>query len=81
MAWRVTAPVTPEVIRARHRFGARMHQLRRAAGLNQEQLAERLQVDRKTISRTEHGHHSPTLDGIVTLAGALDVEPVELFRW
>ena len=74
-------PLTPHLAVARQRFGARMRALRVQAGMTQEQLAERLDVDRKTVNRAEGGHHAASFDRIVLLADALDVEPVELFRW
>lgn len=73
-------PFTAELAADRERFGARLRQLRGLAGLNQEQLAERAGIDRKSVSRMENGRHSPALDVVFELARALGVEPAELFR-
>ena len=73
--------VAVQVAAARQRFGARLRTLRTAAGLTQEQLAERLGVDRKSISRLENGRTSPALDVVFETAVGLDVPPIELFRW
>lgn len=79
--WYMPASPPPQAAAARRQFGARLQVLRADAGLSQEQLAERVGVDRKTISRTENGHTDTSLDRIVTLAAALQQPPVELFRW
>lgn len=55
----------------RRRFGARIRQLRVRAEFSQERLAEVSGLDRKTISRTENGVHSPRLDHILAIAMAL----------
>jgi transcriptional regulator with XRE-family HTH domain len=46
--------------------------------LTQEQLAELAGLDRKTISRVENGHYSPSLDNVWALADALNVEAYSL---
>jgi DNA-binding XRE family transcriptional regulator len=55
--------------------------LREAAGLSQEEFAERVGVDRKTISRVENGAYSTGLDSIGKRARALDQPLSDLFRW
>lgn len=52
-------------------FGPRLARLRRAAGMTQQQLAERLCVTRQAISRWESGRTQPDLAGLQGLAGAL----------
>ena len=46
---------------------------RRAVGLTQIQLAERIDRDHKTISRWENGHRAPDLDDLILMADALGV--------
>ena len=52
-------------------FGPRLAGLRRAAGLTQQQLAERLYVTRQAVSRWESGRTQPDLAGLQGLAQAL----------
>lgn len=74
------------------RLGRRLASLRRAAGLNQADAADRAGIDRSTVSRAEQGDN-PTLLTIVRLLrvygrlGALDafipepgVSPMQLVR-
>ena len=59
----------------------RLKQLRRAAGLTQAQLAEKVGVYQGTISDHERGKATRIdLSLIERLAEALGVEPGELFR-
>lgn len=51
---------------------------RRALGLTQAQLAERLGVDTETLSRFERGKHSPTLKNLARLAGLLQTTVSDL---
>lgn len=46
---------------------------RKAAGLTQEALAKKLNVNRATISKYETGEISPTIDQLRNIANALDV--------
>ncbi len=55
----------------------RIRELRKAAGLNQEQLAERMDVDRTTVSRLENGEQKITSEYLAALAAALDRNPIE----
>ena len=54
-------------------FGRRLKSMREAAGLTQEQVAERTRGDAKYLSALENGRSSPTLDTIMALAKALNV--------
>ena len=71
-----------EVGQIQRRFGQRLKQLRREAGLRQHQLAARLQppVSKETISRYERGHRSPSMRQIGQLGEALGIDVVELWR-
>jgi transcriptional regulator with XRE-family HTH domain len=53
--------------------------LRTGCGWTQEDLAELLGVDRKTINRLENGTFSLSLDRVFQLAVAFNVEPAALF--
>jgi transcriptional regulator with XRE-family HTH domain len=54
-------------------FGRKLKSIREAAGLTQEQVAERTRGDAKYLSALENGRSSPTLDTIMGLARALNV--------
>lgn len=62
------------VLRVGHNIGER----RRALGLTQAQLAERLGVDTETLSRFERGKHAPTLKNLIRLAGLLQTTVADL---
>jgi transcriptional regulator with XRE-family HTH domain len=67
------------VQRQRDAFGARLRELRSAAGLTQEKVAFAASTDRSYLVEIEGGQHSPGLDVILRLALALGVSPRELF--
>jgi transcriptional regulator with XRE-family HTH domain len=60
-------------------FGARLAKLRKAAGLSQAELAERLGVTQPLISRYEKGERRMFEDLLALTATALGVTPNELF--
>lgn len=49
-------------------------------GLSQEQLAERVGTSKASISRWENYERDMTAKGMVAVAAALGLEPVQLFR-
>ncbi len=53
-------------------FGTQLSNVRRAKGLTQEQLAERLAVSRTNISRWESGKLMPDIDTIKRLSQILE---------
>jgi transcriptional regulator with XRE-family HTH domain len=54
-------------------FAGRLRELREAAGLTQEQLAERVGVKREAIARWEANRREPGWSNVVALARALGV--------
>ena len=52
-------------------MGKFLQQLRKERGLTQEQLAERLNVARRTVSRWETGSNMPDLDILIELSDFL----------
>lgn len=52
--------------------------LRTAAGLSQEELAQKLHVVRQTVSKWEKGLSVPDADMLIALAQALDTSPAAL---
>lgn len=53
-------------------IGKKIQELRRASGMTQEQLAEKLGVDAKHLSRIEQGYHIPNYCLMQKMAKILD---------
>lgn len=62
------------------RTGKRIAELRKSKGLTQQELAERLNLSNKTISKWETGAGSPDISNLLILAEALNVSVDELLR-
>jgi transcriptional regulator with XRE-family HTH domain len=54
-------------------FAARLKELRIAAGLTQQELAQRIGMSLRQVSRLETGENVPTWPTILSLASALGV--------
>ncbi|MCW5652596.1 helix-turn-helix transcriptional regulator [Hydrogenophaga sp.] len=63
----------------RQSFGQRVRELRLAAGLKQDEFADRCGFARSYMSRIETGGANPSLDAIEVLAAALRVSVRDLF--
>lgn len=59
----------------------RVKELRTAAGLRQEDLAERVGVSRQTIISVESGRYNPSLELAWRLSKALGVTIEDLFEF
>lgn len=59
----------------------RVRELRTAAGLRQEDLADRVDVSRQTIISVENGRYNPSLELAWRLSKALGVTIEELFNF
>jgi transcriptional regulator with XRE-family HTH domain len=64
----------------RERFAANVERLRRGKGISVEALAERSTVDPRLLGEIMRGEREAGYETIALLAGALGVEPGELFR-
>lgn len=53
-------------------LGQRLQQLRKAKGLSQEELADRVGVSRQAVSKWESGQSAPDLDRLLALRTQLD---------
>ena len=60
-------------------IGERIKFYRKQKGLTQEQLAEEIDFNTKSISLLENGHNYIALNKIPKLTKALDIEPYNLF--
>ncbi|MEU3281719.1 helix-turn-helix transcriptional regulator [Streptomyces antibioticus] len=70
----------PDWINAeRSKFGHRIAVLREQAGLSQDQLADRMGVERRTIQRYEAATRDPRYRDLLLLAAGLGVPPAALF--
>ena len=58
----------------KHRFAARLRELREKAGLTQEGLAEASGLTRDGIAHLEQGRRSPAWETVLAVAKALGVE-------
>lgn len=59
-------------------FGKRLQQVRKAAGLSQEQLAELVGMSRQAVSKWETDQAAPDIDKLASLCGVLGVSADEL---
>lgn len=66
-------PPPPWVLTHRRAIGDRIRAERDRVGLSQEKLAERVELDRKTINRIEQGTYATSIDRLIRIASALDV--------
>lgn len=62
-------------------IGARIKRLRQVKKLTQEQLSEKMGITSKYLSSIERGKENPTLDTLIKLALALDIEILEIFNY
>lgn len=60
-------------------LGLNIAYYRKQQGLTQEQLAEKADVDRSRVSKTEIAWVGTSLDTVFKIADALEVEPYKLF--
>jgi transcriptional regulator with XRE-family HTH domain len=62
-------------------IGLRIRGIRKDRRLTQEQLAEKANVHPKYVSSLERGQENPTLEVLLKLAGALDVDISDFFAY
>lgn len=65
---------------ARQRIAVNIRRLRKAHGLSQEQLAEVAEFHRTYVSQLERCVTNISVDGLERLAGALEVDIIELLQ-
>ena len=59
-------------------FGNRLYELRKQKGLSQEELANRLDVTRQTVSKWELSDSTPDMDKLVALGELFEISLDEL---
>lgn len=62
-------------------LGAKIKELRKGRSLSQEQLAEKIGVDQKHLSRIEVGRGYPSLDALESISIALNVPIKQIFDY
>ncbi len=60
-------------------MGLRIKELRKRKGLSQEEVAEKAETSPNYVSRMERGTENPTLDMLIKISEALEVDMWELF--
>lgn len=63
----------------RHLVGERVQILRKRKQLSQEELASRISIDTKSLSRLERGQHYPSLETLDRIRHELDVDLKDFF--
>jgi len=66
-------PLPGWVIDKRRALGENIARYRRGAGLSQDQLAERIGKERRSVQRYERGERDPSFSDLVLIADNLDV--------
>lgn len=62
------------------KFGLRVKEIRLANKLTQEQLAEKLDIERISLARIESGKHFPSSENLEKFADVLNIELSDLFN-
>jgi transcriptional regulator with XRE-family HTH domain len=62
-------------------LGARIKELRKARGLSQNVLSEKIGIEAKHLSRIEVGNSYPSLDTLERISRALGVEMKDVFEF
>lgn len=75
-----TDPLPDWVLTRRREIGDNVRAARTAKRLSQEQLAELVDLDRKTVNRIEQGAYATLIDHLVLIARVLDVSLADLVR-
>ncbi|OFY70023.1 MAG: hypothetical protein A3G23_01200 [Bacteroidetes bacterium RIFCSPLOWO2_12_FULL_37_12] len=63
-----------------HNIGDKIKEIRKAKNLSQEQVAEKIGIDRAQYSRVETAKSKPTLTTLEKIAEALEVDIIEFFK-
>ena len=73
-------PLPAWAIARRRELGQRIGDVRRASALSQDQLADRIGVERRTIQRYESGERDPRYTDLLLIARALGTSAADLIR-
>lgn len=70
----------PTQERKKMNLGENIKKARKAAGVTQKQLAERMGVYQKDVSRWENGEHAPSIELLAGICKALKVSADKLLE-
>lgn len=62
-------------------LGKRIQTIRKLNKITQEQMAELINIDPKSVSKIENGNFYPSAETLTAIANALNVEIYELFTF
>jgi transcriptional regulator with XRE-family HTH domain len=65
----------------KRQFGETVRELRKAAGLSQEELADLAELDRSYVGCVERGERNLSIENVCKLAKAIGVSPADFFTW
>ncbi len=65
----------------KRQFGESVRELRKAAGLSQEELADLAELDRSYVGCIERGERNLSIENVCRLARAIGVSPAKFFEW
>ncbi|MER6235977.1 helix-turn-helix transcriptional regulator [Streptomyces clavifer] len=75
-----SVPPPAWVLTRRRAIGDHIRTARQVAGLTQQQVAERIDMDRATYNRIEQGHSAALIDSLIRIADAIGVPLADLVR-
>ncbi|MFE7754343.1 helix-turn-helix domain-containing protein [Streptomyces sp. NPDC057429] len=75
-----SVPPPSWVLTRRRAIGDQIRTARESAGLTQQQVAERIGMDRATYNRIEQGHAAALIDSLIRIADAIGTELADLVR-
>lgn len=60
-------------------IGEKIKLYRKKKGLSQDELAETINIEMKSLSRIESGHNYPQCENLVAICNALKIKPWQLY--
>ena len=73
-------PLPNWVIDRRRELGETIAYHRRKTGLSQDQLADHIGMERRSIQRYERGERDPTYSHLLLIANVLDIDVTDLVK-
>ena len=70
--------MSPRKVLAAEKIGGRIREARHALGITIEDLSALAEIDAATLGKLERGAQSPSVETLVRVASALEVDPGQL---